>query len=104
MIGQVVTAASVYVLHVNGIAARTNVSRGSSAERGQAGARCYLVVGVVSEFGCGVVHLASDFFEGVCSGAGVLYVWGVTLRRCFCERSGSLCFNVGPLSSSVDLF
>lgn len=83
MIGKVVAAPSVYVLHINRVAPRANVSRWLSPQRSQAGVCCYLVVGVVAEFGRCVVHLASYFFEGVSSRAWVLNLCWVTLRRCF---------------------
>jgi hypothetical protein len=104
VIGQVVTAACIYVLYIDRVASRTHLSRLPPPQGSKARTRCDLVVGVVAEFGCGIVHLSSYFFEGIGSRARVLRVCGATLRRCFWERSGSRGLSDGPLSSSVDLF
>ncbi len=104
VIGKVVTASCVYVLHADRVTSWAHVFRLPLSQGSQARTRCDLMVGVVAKFGCSIVHLSSYFFEGISSRARVLHLSCVTLRRCFCERSGRRGLSDGPLSSSVDLF
>ena len=81
MIGQVVPALGVKVLHVNCIAAWTHINSRTTSNLGQTRAWSYLAIGVVSELGRRVVHLAAYLLVLISARARVLSDWKFTFSR-----------------------
>lgn len=81
MIGQVVPALGIQVLHVGRVAGWTHINSGSTCNLGQTRAWSYLAVGVVSELGGRVVHLAAQLLVLISARSRVLSDWGFTFSR-----------------------
>lgn len=83
VIGKVVATAWIQVLHVDCVAAGTNVNGGLLGDGSQSGPWSDFVIGIVAKLRCCIIHLAADLFESVCARSRVLSRIFHTLSRCF---------------------
>lgn len=81
VIRQIVPALGIQVLYVDRVAAWTHINSGSTRNLGQTRAWSYLAIGVVSELGGRVVHLASQLLVLISAWTRVLIDWWFTFSR-----------------------